>query len=337
MALLFPPGFRVADADGNPLSGAKVRVYIANTTTPASLFNDSGMAAPSAISNPVITDAAGYPANGGNECAIYCASGTYDVAFLDSSNNVLASFDDFSPLAGDAGDISRTVSGNARLFITGSGGGVLIQAGPPTGTDIGGDLTLEGWAATQLDTATIDAADTAFTGDVGIVGDLTVGGELVPGVVDSGTATAVSSLAIALTGGHHSYTIELYDIAPSAASSLRTTVSIDNGSNYVAAAAYTSYANLYDGTALSNVGAAYWYGTVGNMSNTAGKAQTIAVDFDTVLSGTGDSSMVGRIVAGDVGYIMWGVVAAGGRVTNVKVAAVSGTFTCKWRLRQRGG
>ena len=129
MATLFPPGLRLFDADGVPLSAAKVRVYTANTTTLASLYSDAALS--SAISNPVETDAAGYPANGGNECAIYCAAGAYDVAFLDEDDTVLASWDDVSP-EGESGDLERTLTSNSRIKVTGSAGAVLIQVGDPT-------------------------------------------------------------------------------------------------------------------------------------------------------------------------------------------------------------
>jgi hypothetical protein len=327
-------GHVIYDASGNPLSGGKLRVYTANTTSLATLYSDEGLSV--ALSNPVIANSEGRPStNGSDECVVYVAAGTYDIAELSAADAVLRSWDDYLA-GGEGGDISRTVTGDARLLITGAGGEVLIQAGPPTGTDVGGDLTLEGWAGTQLDTLTLDAALATFTGDVAIDGSLEVGGEPIPAIVTSGTLSAASTLTIPITGGFHSYTIELYDIAPTNATALSITVSIDNASTYVAGTNYSSYSLAYDASATSSVSAASWIGTVGNMSITAGKAHTLSLDLDTVLSGTGDSSFVGSSVLSGLSYRVSGVVTAGGRITHVKFTAGAGTFTCKWRLRNRG-
>ena len=82
MALLISPGLRVCDADGVPINGAKVRVRVVNTLTAASLYSDAALS--SSISNPVTTNAAGYPSsNGTTACGIFVQSGTYDVAFVE--------------------------------------------------------------------------------------------------------------------------------------------------------------------------------------------------------------------------------------------------------------
>lgn len=337
MPLVLPIGAKITDANNNPISGGSVRVYTAGMTGPGALVNlysDDGLS--SAITNPVVTDSAGYPSNGGNEVAINVALGTYDVAFLDASGSVIASWDGFVPTATDAADILRTLSSNARILITGSGGDVLIQAGKPSPTNTGGDLTLEGWAGTQLDALTLDSAETSITGNVDIDGDLTVGGEPIPAIVTSGVMSAASELVIPLTGGFLSYTLELVGIAVSMAGNLRITVSIDGGSTYVAGGNYDSYSVAFDATANAAAAIGYWMGTVGNLSTTAAKMQSLAIDLDTPLSGTGDTAMVGRAAISDVGYRTWGAVSAGGRVTHVKFAATAGTFTCTWRVRNRG-
>lgn len=58
MSFLFaPPYMTVFDADGNPVSGAKLYFYATGTTTPATVYSDSGLVTP--LANPVIADAAG--------------------------------------------------------------------------------------------------------------------------------------------------------------------------------------------------------------------------------------------------------------------------------------
>jgi len=52
------PRIRVMDANGLPYVGAKLYVYDAGTTTPASIFSDSALTVPAA--NPLTSDASGY-------------------------------------------------------------------------------------------------------------------------------------------------------------------------------------------------------------------------------------------------------------------------------------
>ena len=43
---IFPAGWRLDDADGNPVSGAKLKFYSAGTTTPLSVYADAELATP---------------------------------------------------------------------------------------------------------------------------------------------------------------------------------------------------------------------------------------------------------------------------------------------------
>lgn len=56
-SMLFNPHTQVTDKNGKPVDGAKVWVYEAGTTTPASIFTDVGLGTPSA--NPVVCDSNG--------------------------------------------------------------------------------------------------------------------------------------------------------------------------------------------------------------------------------------------------------------------------------------
>src|SRR3954468_20261282 len=48
---------RAADSSNTPLSGAKANIYAAGTTTPLSLFSDTGLSVGAA--NPIVADAYG--------------------------------------------------------------------------------------------------------------------------------------------------------------------------------------------------------------------------------------------------------------------------------------
>lgn len=55
--LLAPPYMTILDEDGNPVSGGKIHFYLTGTTTPATIYADSGLITP--LANPVIADSAG--------------------------------------------------------------------------------------------------------------------------------------------------------------------------------------------------------------------------------------------------------------------------------------
>jgi hypothetical protein len=175
----------------------------------ASLFSDSGLTTP--ITNPVITDAAGYPANGGNECGIYCAAGTFDVAFLTSADVVFASWDDMVPWGSESGDISRVVTGNGRFRVIGSAGSVIIEAGDPSPDDVGGDLTIRGWNGTPLDALSLESA--AIDAD----GEFTEKGKKVTAYAQTEATvfTNVASVTIPLPNtptGTRRYRVTVFDL-----------------------------------------------------------------------------------------------------------------------------
>ena len=79
MPLLLPPGFRALDASGDPVSGAKLNVYAAGTSTPSSLYSDADLSV--AISNPPSFDS-----SGAQQTAIYVAVGSYKIDLTTSAD-----------------------------------------------------------------------------------------------------------------------------------------------------------------------------------------------------------------------------------------------------------
>lgn len=341
MAQLFLPGLRLSDANGNPLSGAKVRVYTANTTTLVSLYSDAALS--SSITNPVITDSAGYPANGGNEVVINVAAGTYDVAFLDSDDNVLASWDDYSP-SGETGDIERTVTGNGRIKITGSGGAVMIQAGDPSPDDTGGTLVIEGWAGTQLDSLTLDAATVNTTGRIKEAGKKIIGT-----VYTEATAfTAVSSVDIPLTediDGLRAWEVELFDLTHSTNGSLYARFSFDGGGTFKAGASdyEGQFSQMTAGSStISNQAAAAQMvmhnGMIGDTNKpTRGKVFIITPD-----SGSNWTSLEGSFVGTNTTNLarhgpFYTSATGYGRATHIRFLPSAGTITGKYLVRPLRG
>lgn len=346
MATLFPPGLRLFDADGAPLSGAKVRVYTANTTTLASLYSDAALS--SAISNPVVTDVAGYPANGGNECAIYCAAGTYDVAFLDANDVLLASWDDVSP-AGESGDLERTLTGNGRIKITGSAGAVLIQVGDPSPDNTGGTLTIEGQAGSQGDTVTLDFA-TVNAGTTG--GALKENGKKLDGVVytEATTVTAATSVDIALPNdptGATAYEIEIWGYSQSGNGNLSLQTSHDGGSNYKAGASDYTYGYHHGITTTGLASTAKVTTTSAQLaSNLNGSANLLGgLTLNIVTPNSGSNATFirwradGIINTGELSSVigMAHTATGYGRATHVRLLLSASTFTFKYRVRARRG
>jgi len=345
MATLFPPGIRIFDANGNPLSGAKIRVRNANTTDLVSLFSDSGLS--SSITNPVITDAAGYPANGGNECAIHVASGTYDVAFLDSSDNVLANWDDAAPWGSESSDIERTLTGNGRIKITGAAGAVLIQAGDASPDNSGGTLTIEGWAGTQLDSLTLDASSSNFTGNVTVKD-----GKKLPGVVQTAatTFTAVSSVDIELVNnptGVRAWRVDLFDMTTTetAGNALNARLSYDGGSTYKSGASDYYYVGVLtiaaSATPSGSTGAAQ-IALVNSFETASNHPGVITLEIVTPNSGNDATIIRTQAEFTDPGAAgapaMWRGFARGlgsyGRATHIRILAASGqTITGKYRVQ----
>lgn len=91
---VFPPGLRLVDADGVPISGATIEFYDAGTTDPRAVYSDSGLA--TSIGSTVTTDSAGYPTSdaGTTKTLVYTGSAAYKVIIKDGNGATLATHDD---------------------------------------------------------------------------------------------------------------------------------------------------------------------------------------------------------------------------------------------------
>lgn len=89
---VFPPGFRVTDANDLPVSGAVIEFYAAGTTTPKTVYSDADLSV--AIGTSVTCDSGGYPSSGGNRVLVYVNENAYKIIGKDSSGNTLWEHDD---------------------------------------------------------------------------------------------------------------------------------------------------------------------------------------------------------------------------------------------------
>lgn len=86
------PGFRVTDANGNPVSGAKLKFYEAGTTTPKTVYSNEPLSV--SLGSVVTCDAGGYPtSDGSTKVIIYTGTGLYKVVITDASDVTIATHD----------------------------------------------------------------------------------------------------------------------------------------------------------------------------------------------------------------------------------------------------
>ena len=91
---IFPPGFRVLDSSGTPISGAKIKVYDAGTLTPRTVYSNSGLS--SSLGSTVYTDSAGVPvASQGSSTPVMVYTGTtaYKIIFTTSADVAIITLD----------------------------------------------------------------------------------------------------------------------------------------------------------------------------------------------------------------------------------------------------
>lgn len=182
MALIYDSRFRVFDSNGDPLAGATLTIYDAGTTNLASIYRDAALTTP--MTNPTssadVSDAAGWFPQ------VFTAEGVFlDITLKDSDGATVKTYVDVPSLGSESNTFSRDFT-TSRIRIRDVGGVVYIEAGNAAGDDLGGSMRLSGWAATPLDTLTIDAGATTLTGPVES-----------PSLTIDGEAAATQAFAIA--------------------------------------------------------------------------------------------------------------------------------------------
>ncbi len=87
---VFPPGFRLLDANGDPVSGGTISFYNAGTSAPRTVYSDLGLS--TSLGAVVYTNSDGVPvASEGSSTAVmvYTGSTAYKIIFKDGSGTTL--------------------------------------------------------------------------------------------------------------------------------------------------------------------------------------------------------------------------------------------------------
>lgn len=119
----FDPRPQVCDANGDPISGAKLYTYQAGTSTPLATYTDSARTVPNA--NPIIMGSDGRP-----EFDIFLADASYRLVLKDASDVTIWTVDPFDGGATDLSNALLTVSGTAdAIVLTSPFAGTAYEAG----------------------------------------------------------------------------------------------------------------------------------------------------------------------------------------------------------------
>jgi hypothetical protein len=236
MAQLLDSRFLLTDASNVVQNAAKLRIYDAGTSNLTSVFSDAGLTTP--LTNPVVASSSGILPQ------VFAAEGTVvDLQWLTSADVSISgrSYEDVTFVGADTGDITRTVTGNARFKLTGSGGANLWQVGDASPDNLGGTLTIEGWAGSQGDTLTLDFAT------VNASGRIKEQSKKIEGTVytEATQVTAQTSVDITLPNdptGCRAWEIHIWDYSQSGNATLQARLSYDSGGTYKSGAGdYDSY------------------------------------------------------------------------------------------------
>lgn len=337
MAQLVDPRFLLTDASNVPQNGAKLRIYDAGTTNLTSVFSDAALSVP--LTNPVVASSSGILPQ------VFAAEGTVvDLQWLTSADVSIPgrSYEDVTFVGADSGDFTRTVTGNGRVKITGSGGAVLFQAGDPSPDNTGGTLTIEGWAGTQGDTLTLDFALANATGRI------KEQSKKLQGTVytEATQVTAQSSVDILLPNdptGCRAWMIHIWDYSQSGTGNLRTRLSYDSGATYKAGASdydWWWYASATAGSVAPTAGVTTAAqgeiaSNLNGAANQLGGGEIIIITPDSGSDFTKlDADLSGILNTGAGGNFRATVYGKGsyGRATNLRLLMSANTFTFKYRV-----
>lgn len=272
MATLEDGIIRVVDAAGVPINGGKLRIYNTGTTTLSTVWANAALSTP--LTNPVVADSAGRLPQ------IFGADGlVVDCKMLTAANVELSDTAFTKSFSGDtSGDIYRDFT-SARFQITKIAGEVEIEAGDPTGDDVGGTMRLGGWENTQADQIELDGAL------VNVTGKLKENGKKLDGVVYT-ARTSFSGATVDITlpndpTGCLAWEIDFWDVITSGSASLRARLAYAGG-------AVKTGASDYAYTTMADDGAA---GVVSSRD----QAETYIL-LNYALAGTSTYPMSGKII-----------------------------------------
>lgn len=274
----------------------------------------------------------------------YAAEGAVlDILVKDAAGVTLQSELAIVTIGTNSGTLTRDFT-NSRFSARGSGGVVYVEAGDPTGDDVGGKMSLGGWLGTQADEIDINAAL------VNVLGRLKEGGFRLPGIVrTAGTVfTTAATVDIPLTNdptGVLVWDIDIIGLVCSAgAPALQARLSFDGGSTFVSALSWTYVVTSNSGgTSASSAQAqgivAYNVGSVTNVPNNM-RIRVVTPNSGsaaTLLSGTfsGSDDTAGTKLPASNRFTA--ISTTGGRATHLRLFPDSGTTTGVYRVTPQRG
>jgi len=241
MATLEDGIIRVVDAAGVPINGGKLRIYNTGTTTLSTVWANAALSTP--LTNPVVADSAGRLPQ------IFGADGlVVDCKMLTAANVELSDTAFTKSFSGDtSGDIYRDFT-SARFQITKIAGEVEIEAGDPTGDDVGGTMRLGGWENTQADQIELDGAL------VNVTGKLKENGKKLDGVVYT-ARTSFSGATVDITlpndpTGCLAWEIDFWDVVTTGAANVYVRIGYAGGAVKSGASDY-AWAGMKDAGATA--------------------------------------------------------------------------------------
>lgn len=175
---------QIADSNGVPYNGAKVNVYAAGTTTPLTVYSDSGLTTP--VANPIICDSAGQHA------MRYIATASYKTSITDSSDNALSGWskDNIDPgVAVGSGALPVANGGTAGTTAAAARTNLAAAAATDMATAQSDISNLQTWAGYTLTTGTrLASGTTAQAPAAGTAGKIRWDTTLVQPTIDNGSA-----------------------------------------------------------------------------------------------------------------------------------------------------
>jgi hypothetical protein len=217
MPYVFP---QYLDSNGNPLSGGKLQVYLAGTTTPSPAYQDAGLTTPHA--NPIVFDAAGRP-----PAAIFLDALSYKFVLMTAASVVINTVDNVQAVHVTSAALVTPV-----YEFGGDSVSQITATSYPTGTTI--DKTHAGTSVLSLDSTNLPAGTYALEGMLLAGGGATVTAALV-NLTDGSpnTAMAGSEIASTSTTGERKISSSITFAAAGSAKDYAIKVKVSTGFGYV--------------------------------------------------------------------------------------------------------
>lgn len=125
---VFDPLWRATDANGNPISGAKLKFYAAGTTTPLAVYSNSGLS--TSLGSTVTCDSAGHPtSDGSTKVAIWTGTASWKLVITDADDVTVATYDNMDGAIATADVGSGAATGDLTIPIEAGAGDYTVLSG----------------------------------------------------------------------------------------------------------------------------------------------------------------------------------------------------------------